>query len=420
MKLLFTPVFLCLMLRLTAQSTIYKDDLVALNNIVQSLPSFKAQIKGKQLLAYQALYQTLAKDTLTNPNSFQYFYNLSRLIMPLRDNHIGFYQLPKYQYYKTKERLDSFLASKAFLDYPTDPIAIDSLTKALSQSSPDSIEGIYHYDSAYQVGLFKKQPGEYVGVIISSKTNLWATGQVAIRLYQTGPNLYKAIYSHPLFKHYNLQTIEKFQNQSLVNSFFYASFSKAIYTKRVNQVDYVNLPKTNVKFNFKQLNPTVQYVMIQSFQANDQTKKASKAFYDSVKAQLNAPVTVLDLRNNEGGSKTEMMQYYRLFKQYIKNGRLFVLMNNGTLSQGELFILRLRKLKQVIVLGQTSKGMLTYGSNYDKRITLPSGQIEIYPTDMRGNSRRLQYEDIGIQPDVYLHYTTDWIEQTLSYIQTIR
>jgi C-terminal processing protease CtpA/Prc len=95
-------------------------------------------------------------------------------------------------------------------------------------------------------------------------------------------------------------------------------------------------------------------------------------------------------------------------------------MNNGTLSQGELFILRLRKLKQVKILGQTSKGMLTYGSNYDKRITLPSGQIEIYPTDMRGNARRLQYEDIGIQPDVYLHYTTDWIEQTLSYIQTIR
>jgi C-terminal processing protease CtpA/Prc len=93
------------------------------------------------------------------------------------------------------------------------------------------------------------------------------------------------------------------------------------------------------------------------------------------------------------------------------------LLNNETLSQAEILTLQLKKLKNVTTIGQTTKGMLTYGSNYGKRERLPSGRFEIYPTDMKGNAKLLQYEDYGINPDIFLRDDRDWIEQTVEIIR---
>ena len=104
-------------------------------------------------------------------------------------------------------------------------------------------------------------------------------------------------------------------------------------------------------------------------------------------------------------------------KKYVNRGHLYVLLNNGTLSQAEIFTLKLKKFKNVTTLGQTTKGMLTYGSNYGKRERLPSGRVEIYPTDMNDNARLLQYEDYGINPDMILRDDSNWIEQVIEIIQ---
>jgi C-terminal processing protease CtpA/Prc len=125
----------------------------------------------------------------------------------------------------------------------------------------------------------------------------------------------------------------------------------------------------------------------------------------------------LDLRNNEGGAEKEMKKYLKLLKEYVKNGHLHVLVNNGTLSQAEIFTLELKQLKNVSILGQQTKGMLSYGSNYGKRERLPSGRFEIYTTDMNNGSAFLQYEDYGINPDVFLTDGKDWIEQAVEIAQ---
>ena len=399
------------------QINTYLEDLAALKFVLQKTPSYKSQIKGDKQTLFNTLYERLADDTTSNPHSFKYFYNLSQLIFPLKDNHLGFYQIAAYDNFKNKERIDSFIGTKEFLDYPTFHINIDSLKNVLAKRPADSVEGIYNYGKFYSVGLFKRVDKEYVGVIIDSDVNLWRKGQIAIHLYEYAPNLFKAIYGHPLSKTFILQTNEKYRNQSLVNSYFYSSYSLDIYSKQHRTVDYVNLSKNSSKFELKSINGGIQYLLLRSFQRHSITTQQSKNFYDSIKNVLTAKNLILDLRNNEGGATRETRKYLKLLKKFSRNGNLYVLLNNETLSQAEIFTLRLKKLKNVTTSGQTTKGMLTYGSNYGKRERLPSGRFEIFPTDMKGNAKLLQYEDHGINPDIFLRDDKDWIEQVVEIIR---
>ena len=111
-----------------------------------------------------------------------------------------------------------------------------------------------------------------------------------------------------------------------------------------------------------------------------------------------------------------MKKYLSLLKKYVNHGQLYILLNNGTLSQSEIFTLKLKKLKNTTTLGQTTKGMLTYGSNYGKRERLPSGFFEIYPTDMKGKKNLLLYENFGIKPDIFLKNDSNWIIQVTDII----
>lgn len=399
------------------QTNTYLEDLATLKSLLQKTPSYKSQIRGDKLDFYNSLYESLASDTTAKPHSFKYFYNLSQLIFPIKDNHLGFYQIPNYDNYKNKEKIDSFIQTKEFLDYPAYKINIDSLKNELAKKPADSVEGIYQYGKFYSIGLFKIYDKEYVGVIVDSEVNLWQKGQIAIHLYQYAPNMFKAIYSHPKYKFFILKTNEKYKNQSLINSYFYSSFSQDIYSKQVRPVDYVNLPKNTLKFDLKNINDNFQYLLLRSFQRNNTTIQHSANFYDSIKNILTAKNLILDLRNNEGGAAKEANKYFKLLKKHSKNGHLYVLLNNETMSQAEIFTLRLKKLKNVTTVGQTTKGMLAYGSNYGKWERLPSGLFEIYLTDMRGKSRLLQYEDHGINPEIILHDDKDWIEQVVDIIQ---
>jgi len=416
MKILLAVAFLLFTIGAGGQTSFYQADLKALKSILEKTPSYKEQIVGNKLTSYNALFENLLSDTVGDSNSFKYFYNLSQLIFPLKDNHLGFYKIADYTKFKTKATIDSFVSSKEFLNYPVWNLNIDSLSAELTHRPDTSVEGIYHYGRFYSIGLFKKSDNEYIGVVVNSDINLWKKGQVAIHLYEYAPNQFKAIYGHPLFKNFILQTNEKYRNQSLVNSYFYGSYSQDIYSKELRNVDHVNLPKNTSKFELKNINDHVQYLLLRSFQRNDATTKESERFYDSIKNLLTAENVILDLRNNEGGAGKEMRKFLKLLKKYSKKGQLIVLINNETLSQAEIFTLKLKGLQNVTTAGQTTKGMLTYGSNYGRRYKLPSAKFEIYPTDMKGKAGLLQYENIGINPDVFLDDKSDWIEQVLKIV----
>jgi hypothetical protein len=419
MRILLALTFSFVTITLQAQVTnTYLADLATLRSILQKTPSYKDQIAGSKLSAYDSLYERLRADTtaIGSPGDHRYFMNLSQLFFTIRDNHLAFYQVPDFNNFKNKESIARFVASREFSAYPKYEIDIDSLKAALATRPAESVEGIYHYDQYYSVGLFKSGACEYTGVVVDSDINLWQKGHIALHLYEYGPNLYKAIYAHPLTKSYFLYTNEKYKHQSLVNSYFYGSYTQNTYAKQLRQADHVNLPKNVRKFELKRINPEVQYLLIRSFQADRRTMQKSREFYDSIKIHLTARNLILDLRNNEGGAEKESRKYFKLLKKYSRSGKLFVLVNNGTLSLAEILTLQLKKLKNTTTAGQTTRGMLSYGSNYGKREKLPSGKFEVYVTDMKGKREYLKYEDHGIAPDVTLTDTSDWIGQVIEII----
>lgn len=251
---------------------------------------------------------------------------------------------------------------------------------------------------------------------MDSEVPFWIKGQIAIHLYRYDATRYKAIYGHPLSRNFILQTNEKYRNQSLINSYFYGSYSQSVYTRQIREKDHINLPANAPKFQLRSINKKVQYLLIRTFQADNSSIKESRRFYSSIKDSLDKENLILDLRNNEGGAKKQARKYFKLLKKYSGKGHLYILINNGTISQAEIFLIRLKKLKNITIAGQPTKGMLTYGSNYDRRERLPSGRFEIYPTDMKGSKKLLRYENTGIEPDVSLIESRDWIDQIMEII----
>ncbi|MBO0953098.1 S41 family peptidase [Fibrella forsythiae] len=398
-----------------AQTSQYLADLAALKTVLQQTRSYKAQIRGDKERAYQALYRQLALDTVSDPRSLRYFTNLARLVFPLRDNHLGFHQTTDFKQFSTQARIDSFTTTREFKAYPRYVINLDSLRGKLRGKPLDSLAGIYHYGELYSVGVFGSGPGEYTGVVLESKTRLWQPGQIALRLYAHAPGRYKAIYGHPLFKILMLQPVERYVNHSLVNSSFYGSSYEGVYAKEPGQPPYVTLPRRGPKFAFRDLDQKVQYLLIRSFQQAN--ARRSRAFYDSVRQVLRAPNLIVDLRDNEGGSDKEARKYVKLLRRYARQGhQLYVLLNNGTLSQAEILTLKLAGRRGVRTAGQTTRGMLGYGSNYGRMQKLPSGQLEIYPTDMDNGARLLRYEDYGVEPQLVLRPDSSWIDQLLKII----
>lgn len=374
MKSILTLLLLLFSLTSVCQSdSEYKADLEALHNILKKTPSYKDQIKGKAAVEYNDLFQQLKNNPVSNPSSYQYFYRLAQLFFPIRDNHLTIYQVAKVA-------PDSL--------YPSFDGNVDSLQSVLSQKPLDSLEGIFYFGDHYTVGLYKSKPREYIGVVIDPKETTWKKGQEVIHLYETNPGYFKAIYGYPKAKIFFLFPIEKYVNHSLVNSRF---------SKQLDEKDFTNLPENTPDFTFKEIAPGIQYLRIKQFSASPEKMKRSKEFYDSIKHLLTAPDLILDLRNNNGGADKVSKKFLKLIKKYVKHGNVFVLVNNATLSQGEIFTLQLKKLKNVKVFGETTHGMLVYGSNYGKRMKLPSQVYEVYITDMKGDKQYIPYENYGVK-----------------------
>ncbi|RYY17717.1 MAG: hypothetical protein EOO04_25045 [Chitinophagaceae bacterium] len=398
----------------------YHSDLNQLSTILKKLPSYKAQIKGKKLKEFNALYSKLYNDTAQLVTHYDAFERLSQLFFLLKDNHLAFYQLPGMVL--TPAQLQDTIAirqyrsSSSFLQFPHSTIDIDSLQQVLSNLSPDSIAGVYHYDRYLMVGLYKSAPTEYTGIVLSATLPHWDPGQIAIRLYENQLGGYHAIYAHPLNKNFFLYQIEKFRNRSLVNSYFYASVSDGVYRKSPADQDFVNIPRTASAFANKILSPGVQYIRLGNFSNSAYARKESMSFLERIKDSLKAPNLIIDLRNNTGGASAVSRKFLKLVKSYLRNGRIYLLHNNATMSRGEIFLLQLKRKRNVSTFGQTTNGTLAYGSNWGKTEKLPSGTQQVYVTDMKSSASRLQYENTGILPGVWFENDGDWIEKLLNLI----
>lgn len=421
-KYYFILLAFCWAMNTPAQTTSYEADLDALYALLKQTPSYKDQIRGNRQQAFEAVYDSLRRDTVHANNGFERFYKLAHLFFPIRDNHMGFNQFPdrilKQADFRNEEAIQQYRANSYFKDYPAVILNLDSLQASLATKAMDAVEGIYYYDHYLTIGVYRTiNQHELVGVVLNTSLPHWEKGQIAVRLYEYLPNCFRAIYGHPLHKYLQFYSNEKYRNHSLVNAYFYSSLSATVYKKDTSEIDYTAIKESAPTFQFRQLNAAIQYMRLGSFSAMATAMETSQAFYDRINDSLTATHLIVDLRDNTGGATKVSAKFVRLIKQYARKGNVHVLINNGTMSQGEIVTLQLKRCSTVKVYGQTTKGTIAYGVNSGGLKKLPSGQYGVVLTDMKDKGHYFPYENYGVTPDTDLGNTGDWIDLVVQEIE---
>ena len=379
-KFILTAFLFLFVLKANSQEDKNIADLDFLYQAIQQMPSYKDQLKGDE--KYEQLYQNI-RVSIKFADDFEVFQKLSQLIIPIRDNHLGLWRKSdsSYTFIPQKYTIDSSALLNKYLNY-----------------SKDTIEGIYNGGrEKYLIELGK--PNEYRLIHLSS-------GNLTAILYKNSGNSYDLLQFLKYPSSFTLVRNIKLSNQLLNGTNYYKGEVKAFY----------NILSRKEKYEYKVLEDQIGYLSLGTFNSTDQGIKVATDFFNNVKSTINVKHLIVDVRNNFGGGYKNSRQFINFLKNY--QGKIYILQNGYTVSNAEQFIIELKGKENIETLGELTKGTLSYGSNYGKTLTLPSNRFMFYPTDMNASKKELDFESIGVKPDIILNpFTEDWIIQTIKYIK---
>ena len=108
----------------------------------------------------------------------------------------------------------------------------------------------------------------------------------------------------------------------------------------------------------------------------------------------------------------------KLFKKRKKQLEFHLIQNNFVASNAEHFLMKAKNQLPLTTYGENTKGALAYGfGNYSTPDLLtPCNNYSLGLTSSK-YERYLEYEVVGIAPDVSLSHESDWIGQVLAKIQ---
>lgn len=416
MRKLFAFILSCLMLAGVNAQTVSgcSASLDSLHDFLKKMPSFRQQISGNKKEKYENMLAALRTEATSVTNAFDCFLLQTKLVLPLKDNHLLLYQLPakEFRYADLKDSifLQQLLQIPAYKDFPCVAISRDSLEQALATKPADSVEGIYWYENLLKVALYRTAKADsLLAVVLFSKMPQWEAGQLAFILLEFQPAMFRAIHANLLTKNFLLYRDEKMIDGQLI---------KVPWKKDPAKKDHINLPANEPTYSLKWLTNGVQYLRLGSFATYPKMLKASDEFYDRIRDSLTSKTLVVDLRNNGGGGFKNSMKYVKLLNKFSRTGKIYLLINNGTYSNAEAVAITLKRAGSVTTIGMDTHGSLTYGNNYGKTHYLYSSGTALYPTDMRDEGNYLPYEDTGLKPDIKLKPDENWIEQVMAIIRS--
>lgn len=404
--LFFTLLFSCQFIYAQSPTCDCKADLDHLMLKVKEMPSFKKQIKGDKLKAFNTNYSLLASK-MTQPLTIENCYKmLQDQMMMINDLHAKIYFNHEYlrlEDYKNEDKRNTYISSEHFKAHPRYSKDIDSLENALKKSSFNSIEGVYNYGTQIVVGIYNTSDKHIEGVILSSEASIWQRGQIKF----TGT-------INEFGKYDILSYDDRTRKLQMLKGLRYENGRLKSYKKVSDSNNYELSDKHESNWVFKQLRPDTQYVYFGDFSSFSSTnRKAFKSFYNKYKKAFNAENIIVDLRNNGGGNSKLSDPFIKLFRK--SNANIYIITNTFTGSNSEQFTVKLKSLKTAQHLGQSTYGVIAYGVNYGTTYTLPSGYFDILPTDMNFH-KYYEYEGKGIEPDIQLNFDRNWIDQTLDII----
>lgn len=409
MKSLITSVFACLIaLGLKAQEPNYHiQDLDGLYQTLRKTPGYKDQIKGQKQKDYALLFERL-KSAEVRQSALDTFYHYSRLFWPIKDMHLGFWQVYdkdiSIDKLEDSAYIDSYRNSIAFKNIPKVSLDLDSLKQVLQTKPTDSIEGIYSARIFGKIGIYRTGVRDsLIGVMLSPGFRNSERGELFGIFKEHIVGRFRGVYNDPLTKASVYSPDLGFRNGMFTN----LDLRKE---KAYSQAEFWSLEP----FIYKRISPKAQYLYLGNFQSSDRNLNIAREFYEEIKDSLTASNLIVDLRGNAGGGEPCSKQFLKLIKRYASNGMVHVLVNRFVKSEAERFTLALKGSKNVKVYGETTAGMIAYGKEFGDMVSLPSGRFKVYNTDMKGSANYLQYEEIGVMPDVLLDNTSNWIEQVSS------
>lgn len=384
-----------------------KKDLDFLASKMEDMISYKKQIKGDKEAEFQNVYVSLSAEMKTPITKVDCMFKLNTLLSVVKDKHASLSSnnaLISSEQYKDSRYASQFKKTEVFKNHPTVSENLSTLRTRLAQTSFEAVEGIYVDKYVGELAVYEtSKKGEYVAVVLKSTSDFWGEGQIAYYIHTIQGNEYQILRYHPYSRMLWFQKSMLFYHGKLWG-----------LQKPLDGPNYTEAPEENGDWEFKQLTDDTQYLYFGSFSNRESNVAAFKTFYATYKDQLNAPNIIVDLRNNVGGNSKYSDPFVKILKK--SGAKVYVLTNYFTGSNGEQFTLKLRKLKNSVHLGQRTNGIISYGINYGTTYNSPTGNFTFTPTDMNFH-KFIDYEMMGIQPQVTLDFSKDWVAQTLEIIE---
>ncbi|MDG1276545.1 MAG: S41 family peptidase [Algoriphagus sp.] len=397
--------------KLSAQSNCdCKPELEFVYEQIQTTSSFKDQVKGERKRAFEKKYESLRSNMEGEISKLACYWSLNQLMALIQDKHAEVNEvLPdfKLEDLQNPEFEANYRATESFKNFPKTVKNIASLTESLKNKPLDDIEGIYTIGSNLRMGVYRTDMADsLVGVILSSDLGIWEAGQIFAYIKASSqPSHYDITYYGKNYKNLKFSKAQFFDNGMLFPGVLKEDLKKnyALIEKKEEEA-----------YKLSYLNDDVQYVWLNSFNRNTMPAKRD-ALIEQISTELSAKNLIIDLRNNGGGADKISLPILKALKK--KSANIYIITNFFTGSNAEMTTVRLKKQFVATQLGQRTYGAISYGSNYGKSYDSPSGLFNFYPTDMR-QKQFIAYEEVGVRPEVNLGPESDWVEQTLEYIDS--
>lgn len=384
-----------------------KADLEFIDEKIRKMPSFKKQIKGEKLVAYEATKESLLQEVQSPVLIKKCFVVLNELLTQVKDKHAMI--LHNYEGLTTSELKDDeavarFRESDYHKNHPETSKSLDVLVAELSIKNYFDLEGIYTYGTDTAVALYKTNDTQYEAAVLETSVPHWDKGEILAYITQREDGLYN-ILRYPM-------TSKKMQ---FLPGILHSNGRLLGFKKSAEIPDYTLAPSENSKWEFKTLQNDVQYLYFGSFSNAKSNVETFKTFYEDTKDKINAKTVIVDVRNNTGGNSKYSDPFVKLLKK--SQAEVYVLTNFFTASNGEQMTLKLIEQCNAKHLGQRTMGTLSYGINYGNTYKTPSAHFSILPTDMNFH-KFIEYEYKGVVPETKLSFDRDWIDQILTIINS--
>ncbi|WP_296378891.1 S41 family peptidase [Winogradskyella sp.] len=369
-----------------------KTDLDFIVEKMKKMLSYKKQIKGEKAIELKNTYKSLSQKMAKPIGIEECFMLLLKQMNLVNDVHASLQINNENNKLVFKPKILYVNGSRKFQ-------SLESIASELKKKGISDKEGVYDYGGE-KIGVqYFEKSKHFIGFVIKSNLENWTEGEIRFFLYPIGNDKYNMYY-------YKVDS----KIPVYVKSLSFENGRVWSYKKEGNLNNYELLSEKINVASFKQIKPDIQYLYFKTF--GNSKKKELKTFFEETKDKLTAKNIIVDLRSNSGGNK----KYSDPFLKVLKNKNVYIITNCFTGSNGEQFTLKLLKNKNAKHLGQTTRGIISYGKNYGYYYNSPSGHFTITPTDMNFH-RYIDYEGKGITPEIPLDFDRDWIEQTLEIIE---